>query len=178
MKSILWPSLISNVVNVSLSGGNYWTTCNNFKRYSTLPYCVDATKRIFLDSQILSHRYHFEAEFVGTNILKRSAFYRLNFWQYLFAFLKASFWWFVFLQTPTYAAIHHHKAILLWENVVPGSRTKCAVEKQWILGFQLRPCMTPSKFCLVALATFQITHFDQLGTICNDYSEEYRISGA
>ena len=28
------------------------------------------------------------------------------------------------------------------------------------------------------MATIQITHFDQLGTICNDYSEEYRITGA
>ena len=32
------------------------------------------------------------------------------------------------------------------------------------------------------MATIQITHFDQLGTICNDYSQdysqEYRITGA
>ena len=43
VKSVLWPALISNVVNVSLSGGRlgYWTACNNFKRYCTLPYCVD-----------------------------------------------------------------------------------------------------------------------------------------
>ena len=27
------------------------------------------------------------------------------------------------------------------------------------------------------MATIQITHFDQLGTIGNDYSEEYRITG-
>ena len=27
------------------------------------------------------------------------------------------------------------------------------------------------------MATIQITHFDQLGTICNDYSQEYRITG-
>ena len=41
MKSVLWPALISNIVNVSLSFGSlgYWTTCNNFKRYCTLPYC-------------------------------------------------------------------------------------------------------------------------------------------
>ena len=31
---------------------------------------------------------------------------------------------------------------------------------------------------LATMATIQITHFDQLGTICNDYSEEYRITGA
>ena len=42
VKSVLWPALISNVVNVSLSGGNlgYWTVCNNFKRYCALPYTV------------------------------------------------------------------------------------------------------------------------------------------
>ena len=39
------------------------------------------TKRIFLDSQILSHWYHFEAQLVGSNIWNKSAFYRLNFWQ-------------------------------------------------------------------------------------------------
>ena len=40
VKSILWPALISNVVNVSLPGGSlgYWTACNNFKRYYTLSY--------------------------------------------------------------------------------------------------------------------------------------------
>ena len=37
--------LIGNVVNVSLSGGSlgYWTVCNNFKRYCTLPYCAIVT---------------------------------------------------------------------------------------------------------------------------------------
>ena len=42
VKSVLWPALISNIVNVSLSGGSlgYWTACNNFKRHFTLPYCV------------------------------------------------------------------------------------------------------------------------------------------
>ena len=41
LKSVLSPTLISNVVNVSLSGGSlgYWTACNNFKRFCTLPYC-------------------------------------------------------------------------------------------------------------------------------------------
>ena len=41
VKSVLWLALISNVVNVSLSGGSlcYWTACTNFKRYCTLPYC-------------------------------------------------------------------------------------------------------------------------------------------
>ena len=28
------------------------------------------------------------------------------------------------------------------------------------------------------MATIQITHFDQLGIMCNYYSEEYRITGA
>ena len=42
VKSVFWPASIGNVVNVSLSGGSlgYWTACNNFKRYCTLPYCV------------------------------------------------------------------------------------------------------------------------------------------
>ena len=46
MKSVLWPASIGNVVTVSLSGGSlgYWTACNNFKRYCTLPYCVPGTK--------------------------------------------------------------------------------------------------------------------------------------
>ena len=39
-KSVLWPALISNIVNVSLSGGScYWIACNNFKPYCTLPHC-------------------------------------------------------------------------------------------------------------------------------------------
>ena len=42
MKSVLWPTLISNVVNASLSGGSlgYWTACNNFKRYCTRPTVI------------------------------------------------------------------------------------------------------------------------------------------
>ena len=50
VKSVLWPVLNSNVVNVSLSGGSlgYWTACNNFKRYCIrfptvlLPYLENA----------------------------------------------------------------------------------------------------------------------------------------
>ena len=43
VKSVLWPVLNSNVVDVSLSGGSlgYWTACNNFKRHCTLPYCEE-----------------------------------------------------------------------------------------------------------------------------------------
>ena len=42
VKSVLWPVLVSDVVDVSLSGGilGYWTACNNIKRYCTVPYCV------------------------------------------------------------------------------------------------------------------------------------------
>ena len=38
----LCPALISNAVNVLLSGGSlgYWTACNQGKRYCTLPYSV------------------------------------------------------------------------------------------------------------------------------------------
>ena len=41
VKSVLWPALFSNVVDVSLSGGSlgYWTACNTVKRYCTVPYC-------------------------------------------------------------------------------------------------------------------------------------------
>ena len=41
VKSVLWPALVSNVVDVSLSGGRlrYWTACNNVKRHCTVPYC-------------------------------------------------------------------------------------------------------------------------------------------
>ena len=40
VKSILWPVLVSNIVDVSLSSGSlgYWTACNNVKRHCTLPY--------------------------------------------------------------------------------------------------------------------------------------------
>ena len=43
VKSVLWPASVSNVVDVSLSGGSlgYWTACNNVKRYYTVPYCVN-----------------------------------------------------------------------------------------------------------------------------------------
>ena len=42
MKSVVWPALINNVANVSLSFGSlgYWTACNNFKRYCTLPTVI------------------------------------------------------------------------------------------------------------------------------------------
>ena len=42
VKSVLWPALVNNVVDVSLSGGSlgYWTACNNVKCYCTVPYCV------------------------------------------------------------------------------------------------------------------------------------------
>ena len=41
MKSVLWPALNNNAVDVSLSGGSlgYWISCNNFKRHCTLLYC-------------------------------------------------------------------------------------------------------------------------------------------
>ena len=41
VKSVLWHALVSNVVDVSLSGGSlgYWTACNSVKRYCTVPYC-------------------------------------------------------------------------------------------------------------------------------------------
>ena len=41
-KSVWWPALVSNVVDVSLSGANlgYWTACNNVKRYCMVPYTV------------------------------------------------------------------------------------------------------------------------------------------
>ena len=46
VKSVLWPALISNCVNASLSGVSlgYWTACNNFKRYCTFPYCFSSEK--------------------------------------------------------------------------------------------------------------------------------------
>ena len=42
VKSLLWPVLNSNAVDVSLSGGSlgYWTACNNFKGHCKLPYCA------------------------------------------------------------------------------------------------------------------------------------------
>ena len=42
VKSVQWPALVSNVVDVSLSGESlgYWTACNNVKRYCTVPYCA------------------------------------------------------------------------------------------------------------------------------------------
>ena len=41
VKSVFWPALVSNVVDVSLPGGSlgYWTACNNVERYCTVPYC-------------------------------------------------------------------------------------------------------------------------------------------
>ena len=48
VKSVLWPVLNSKVVDVSLSDGSlgYWTACNNFERYCTLPYCDLITVQI------------------------------------------------------------------------------------------------------------------------------------
>ena len=42
VNAVLWPALISNVVDVSLSAGSlgYWAACNHFKRYCMLPFCV------------------------------------------------------------------------------------------------------------------------------------------
>ena len=48
VKSVLWPALVSNVVDVSLSGGSlgHWTACNSVKRYCTVPYCDTYLSRI------------------------------------------------------------------------------------------------------------------------------------
>ena len=97
------------------------------------------TKRIFLDSQILSHWYHFEAQLVGNNIWKKIDVLSSEFWQFCFAFIKTNFWRFVFLHTPSEAPSQHLEAILLYKNIVPRSRTYCAIQKQCLLGFQLRP---------------------------------------
>ena len=45
----------------SFQNGDFWQTCPHSHRQ----------KRIFLDSQILSHWYHFEAQLVGNNIWKK-----------------------------------------------------------------------------------------------------------
>ena len=59
VKSVLWPTLISNVVDVSLSGGSLgcWTACNNVKRYCTVPYCdVGIIHNCCISDQTLQHR--------------------------------------------------------------------------------------------------------------------------
>ena len=54
VKSVLWPALFSNVVDVLLSGGSlgYWTACNNFKRDCTVPYCVKTHSRFSRDHHL------------------------------------------------------------------------------------------------------------------------------
>ena len=114
----------------------------------------------------------------ATTYEKRSKLYKLNTWRYQFAFIKANFLWLVFLQTPSNASNHHPKAILLWENIVPQSCTKCAIYKQWLLDFQLQPYVTPFIILFGHHGNHSNHTFDQLGTICNDYLVEYRITGA
>ena len=81
------------------------------------------TKRKFLDNQILSQWYHFEAQLVDNNIWKKkSKFFRLNFWQYWFAFIKANFWWFLLLQTP-------HQVTTL----KPFALIECSTTKSYLL---------------------------------------------
>ena len=37
---------------------------------------------------------------------------------------------------------------------------------------------TVCKFVFFAMVTIRIMQFDHQGTVCNDYSEKYRVSGA
>ena len=46
----------------SFENGDFWQTCPHSRRHFT---------PIFLDSQILSHWYHFEAQLVGNNIWRK-----------------------------------------------------------------------------------------------------------
>ena len=56
VKPVLWPILNSNAIDVSLSGGSlgYWTACNNFKRYCTLPYCEQGNQKPMYFSSLLT----------------------------------------------------------------------------------------------------------------------------
>ena len=138
------------------------------------------TKRIFPDSQILSHWYHFEAQLVGNNIWKKNR----NPIYWLFGNIKLHSWkqtfgdLFLSKHQPTHPfttpkpscseKMQLHEVVL---NVLFKSMTDCwasSCDHVW----------HRSKFYLVAMATIEITHFDQLGTVCNDYSEEYRYTAA
>ena len=53
VKSVLWPALVNNVVDISLSGGSlgYWTACNDFKCYCTVPYCALVFVELFQENE-------------------------------------------------------------------------------------------------------------------------------
>ena len=114
----------------SFENGNFWQTWPHLRRKTDISRFLVR----FLATGIIWKRNSW-----ATTYEKRSKFYRLIFWQYQFAFIKANFWWFAFLQTPADAPSHHLKVILLWENIVPRSRTNCAFQNQWLLCFQLQP---------------------------------------
>ena len=101
----------------SFENGDFWQTCPHSLRQNGYFWIVR-----FLATGIILKRSSW-----ATTYGKWSAFYRLNFWQYWFTFIKANFRWFVFHQTPSDAPSHHLKASLLWENIVPRDRTNCAI---------------------------------------------------
>ena len=71
------------------------------------------TKRIFLDNQILSHWYLFEAQLVSNNIWKDIEILSTEFLSILICIYENKFWWFVFFSKhhPTHS--YHPKAIYL-----------------------------------------------------------------
>ena len=77
VKSVLWPVLNSNVVDVSLSGGSlgYWTACNNFKRHCTLPYCVNTALTFIWDPASASMK-------LRMNQVIFFDWYRILFWNF------------------------------------------------------------------------------------------------
>ena len=86
----------------SFENGDFWQTCPHSRRKNEYFYKVR-----FLATGII-----LKSSSWATTYEKKSAFYRLNVWQYWFAFIKAKFWWLVFLHTPSDAPSHHLKAIL------------------------------------------------------------------
>ena len=73
-----------------VANGSLWhfNLCVSNVFFSTqLMLIFTPTERIFLDSQILSHWYYFEAQLVGINICKKPKFYRnmnLHLWKQTF----------------------------------------------------------------------------------------------
>ena len=122
------------------------------------------TKQIFLDSHILSHWYQFEAQLLGKNIWKKIGMLLAELLAISICFYKSKLLVIRF-------SLHTIRRTRSPPQSHLGLRKYSSSNDRW--AFICDFVRQYSKFCLVAMANITITHFDQLGTICSDYPEEY-----
>ena len=137
------------------------------------------TKRIFLDSQFLSHWYHLKVQLMGNKIWKKIDIRLNKFLVILICIYQSKLLVIRFSSNVTRHTKSPPQSHLVLRKYSSTRSCLMCYLKALTVGLSIATMYgNVHIFLLVAMAMIQITHFDQLGTICKDYQEEYPITGA